>query len=280
MKKNIYRFQRDFLGEGSVRVEKKSGDTSFSAHHHEYFEIILYRKCDGKCIVNGNVYPIFGDCMFFLTPKDYHKIETSNPDGASSVILSFSENLIDADLFSHLAFYPRVWYAPTAEAIAVIEMLYENYIGRSQLRTKKIFHTLNLLLSEVAECGQVLGDGVSCISPAIARTITVVLSDISKGYTLKGLARECGLSAAYFSNLFHREMGKCFKEWLNEARIEHAKGLLLESDLSILEICYECGYNTPSQFIRMFKRATEMPPSEYRRASEGNGRACVCHRAK
>jgi AraC-like DNA-binding protein len=60
-------------------------------------------------------------------------------------------------------------------------------------------------------------------------------------------------------------MGRGFKEWLNDTRIEHAKRLLLESDLPILEICYECGYNTPSQFIRMFKRSTEVSPSEYRK---------------
>lgn len=272
LKKGIYQFQRDFLGEGSIRVEKKSGDTSFSAHRHDYFEIILYRKCNGKCIVNGAVYPIFGDCLFFLTPKDYHRIETSNPDDASSVILSFSENLIDTELFSRLAFSPRVWYAPTAEAVSVTEMLCENYGKRTPMRAKKLFYALNVLLSDVAEYGEPLGNEAPCISPAIAQAITVILSDVSQGYTLEGLARECGLSASYFSNLFRKEMGKGFKEWLNDARIEHAKGLLLESDLPILEICYECGYNTPSQFIRMFKRATEMPPSEYRRVFGGKGR--------
>jgi len=265
VRKNIYRFGRDFLGEGSIRVEKKSGDTSFAAHVHDYFEIILYRKCNGRCIVNGTVYPMFGDCLFFLTPKDYHKIEASNTSDASSVIISFSENLIDAELFSRLAFSSRVWYEPTKEVVAAIENLYESYAKRVSARSKKLFHLLNAILCDVAECGQMPGGKALGVSPAIAQAITVMLSDISQSHTLAGLAHECGLSASYFSNLFRKEMGKGFKEWLNDTRIEHAKGLLLESDLPVLEICYECGYNTPSQFIRMFKRATEMPPSEYRK---------------
>lgn len=267
----MYRFPRGFLGEGSIRVEKKSGDTSFAAHVHDYFEIILYRKCSGKCIVNGTVYPIFGDCLFFLTPKDYHKIETSNSDGAYSVILSFSESLVDAELFSRLALSPRVWYSPTDGAIAAIENLCDVYGNPLPNRSKKLFYLLNLVLCDVAEYGQTAEGETMGISPAIAHAITVMMSDISQNHTLEGLAHECGLSASYFSNLFHKEVGKRFKEWLNDARVEHAKGLLLESELSILEICYDCGYNTPSQFIRTFKKAASMPPSEYRKRGGGNG---------
>jgi AraC-like DNA-binding protein len=258
----IYQFQRDFLGSDGIRVEKKSGDTSFRAHRHDYFEIILYRNCNGKCILNGSLYPIYDDCLFFLTPKDYHKIESANPEDASSVIVSFSESMIDTELLSRLAFSPLVWYAPTEEAVAAIDALYENYTNRSSMRSKKLFFALNAVLCDVVEHGQIPSGEELCISPAIAQAITVMLSDVSQGYTLEGIARECGLSASYFSNLFHKEMGRGFKEWLNDTRIEHAKRLLLESDLPILEICYECGYNTPSQFIRMFKRSTEVSPSE------------------
>ena len=265
MHQQIYQFQRDFLGSDGIRVEKRSGDTSFRAHRHDYYEIILYRNCNGKCILNGSRYPICGDCLFFLTPKDYHKIETSNTEDASSVIISFSENLIDAELSSRLSFFPRVWNSPTGEAIRTVDCLLEDYGKRFATRTKKLFYLLNVLLCDVAEYGEGFNGSTLCLSPAIAQAITVMLSDISQTYTLQGIAGECGLSAAYFSNLFHREMGKGFKEWLNDMRIEHAKGLLLESDLPVLEICYECGYNTPSQFIRMFKRATDTSPSRYRK---------------
>ena len=265
MHQQIYQFQRDFLGNDGIRVEKRSGDTSFRAHRHDYFEIILYRNCNGKCILNGSLYPIYDDCLFFLTPKDYHKIETSNPEDASSVIISFSESLIDAELSARLAFFPRIWYQPTRGAIRTVDCLLEDYGKRFASRAKKLFYLLNALLCDVAEYGEGLNDSELCLSPAITQAITVMLSDISQDYSLQGVAHECGLSAAYFSNLFHREMGKGFKEWLNDTRTEHAKGLLLESDSPILEICYECGYNTPSQFIRMFKRATELSPSKYRK---------------
>ena len=43
-----------------------------------------------------------------------------------------------------------------------------------------------------------------------------------------------------------------------------AKSLLEEDELPIIDIGYECGFNTPSQFIRAFKKTVEKTPSEYR----------------
>ena len=215
MHQQIYQFQRDFLGSDGIRVEKRRGDTSFRAHRHDYFEIILYRNCNGKCILNGSRYPIYGDCLFFLTPKDYHKIEMSNTDEASSVILSFSENLIDAELAARLAFFSRIWNRPTREAIHTVDCLLEEYGKRFSTRAKKLFCLLNVLLCDVAEYGEGLNGSELCISPAIAQAITVMLSDMSKNYTLELLSRTCGLSASYFSTVFHKEMGKSFKAWLS-----------------------------------------------------------------
>ena len=268
MNKNIYKFPREFLEEGNIHVRKKTGDTSFAAHRHEYYEMILYQKCNGKCIINGSVYPISDNCLFLLTPKDYHKIEAQNPDDAGSFIVSFSERLIDPDLSASLAFSPRVWYSPSRETVHTIENLYNTYTKDSENRQKKLFHILNTILCDVFECGKSLSEKELCISPAIAKAITVMLSDMSKNYTLESLSRTCGLSASYFSTVFHKEMGKSFKVWLNDTRIEHAKGLLTEGDLPLLTICYECGYNTPSQFIRMFKKVTGLPPSVYRKAKK------------
>ena len=265
METNIYKFHRDLLEDGNIHVRKKSGDTSYIAHRHEYFEIILYQNCKGKCIINGAIYPITGSSLFLLTPKDYHKIESQYADDASSVIISFSENFIDSDLRAKLSFSSRVWYSPSKETVSSIEKLYSDYEGSSANRKKKLFHTLNAILCDTLDGSERIDDKNPYISPPIAKAITIVLSDMSQNYTMEALAHLCGFSASYFSNLFHKEMGELFKTWLNNTRIEHAKSLLTESTLPILEICYECGYNTPSQFIKMFKRHEGMTPSQYRK---------------
>jgi AraC-like DNA-binding protein len=68
----------------------------------------------------------------------------------------------------------------------------------------------------------------------------------------------------YFSRLFHASTGVTFKTYLSDLRIEYAKRLLEERKLPIIDVGCECGYNTPSQFVRAFKQHTGMPPSAYR----------------
>jgi AraC-like DNA-binding protein len=68
-----------------------------------------------------------------------------------------------------------------------------------------------------------------------------------------------------FCRFFKKNTGKTFIEFLNEFRITHACKLLAESDFSITDICYECGYNNFSHFNSYFKKITGKSPSEYRK---------------
>jgi transcriptional regulator GlxA family with amidase domain len=47
-------------------------------------------------------------------------------------------------------------------------------------------------------------------------------------------------------------------------RLKHARMLLLKTDESINEIAYKSGFETPSHFIRCFKKHFELPPQQFR----------------
>lgn len=261
----IYKFEKTFLLDGHIRVNRKSGDTSYFTHRHDYYEILLYRNCGGKCILNGEEYEISDNCLFLLTPNDFHKIEAKNTDISESIVVSFSESIADKELISMLAFSPRVWYAPTKLCTELMANLHDCYMRKEEQRDLKMYHILNAVLCEILEKSQKAKSEDRYISPAIGRAMSMVLTDISEDITLTKTAAACGMTPAYFSALFHKQTGKSFKQWLNSVRIEHAKRLLEENDMPILEVCYECGYNTPSQFIKMFKRETGTTPTEYRK---------------
>jgi AraC-like DNA-binding protein len=86
-------------------------------------------------------------------------------------------------------------------------------------------------------------------------------------FTLGETAEVAGLSAAHFSHLFHKITGVTFTGYVQSRRIEAAKQLLHETDRSITEVCFACGFNSLTHFNRVFRRGTGGSPSEFRRRS-------------
>jgi len=83
-------------------------------------------------------------------------------------------------------------------------------------------------------------------------------------FSLREYAAQCRVSPAYLSRVAHEATGKTITQLLQERRIEKAKKLLQETDLTILEICLAVGYNNSSYFYRLFEEAEGMSPAAYR----------------
>ncbi len=75
-----------------------------------------------------------------------------------------------------------------------------------------------------------------------------------------------GISIAHFSHVFHKETGVPFTSYVQSRRIEEAKRLLAETDKTITEICFECGFNSLTHFNRVFRRGEGCSPMQYRLA--------------
>ena len=85
------------------------------------------------------------------------------------------------------------------------------------------------------------------------------------GLSLTSVSEHIGLSSIYFCNLFHREEGISFNEYLNRERIEKARQLLADPSLKIYEVSYAVGYGNPKYFNFIFKKLVKLTPSEYRK---------------
>jgi len=85
-----------------------------------------------------------------------------------------------------------------------------------------------------------------------------------KELSLDDISRYCNISSYYFSKLFKQETGENYVEYLNRVRIENAKKMLSDSDVSIKEICYSVGFSDPNYFSRAFKKYEGVTPSEFK----------------
>jgi AraC-like DNA-binding protein len=80
-----------------------------------------------------------------------------------------------------------------------------------------------------------------------------------------GLERECGVDINYLNILFTRETGKTLYKYLTDIRMEHAKYLLEENKLTIVEIASSVGYPNGNSFTRAFGNYMRQTPTSYRK---------------
>ncbi len=93
----------------------------------------------------------------------------------------------------------------------------------------------------------------------------IINERFSQELTLDDISKELYISPQYFSRLYKQEMGVNFIEKLTAVRMENAKKLMKNSELSIKEICYLSGYSDPNYFSRLFKKYEGISPSTYQR---------------
>ena len=84
---------------------------------------------------------------------------------------------------------------------------------------------------------------------------------------IRDLAGLIGMNEQYFCRFFKKVIGRSPMEYVNEYRIKKAIHYLKESDLTVTEICLECGYNNLGNFLREFRKYTSTTPLQYRRHS-------------
>lgn len=85
---------------------------------------------------------------------------------------------------------------------------------------------------------------------------------------LQELAKQFHINSAYLGQLFRKETGRSFSEYLNEKRIEAAKGLLKRTQLKISDIALQVGFSNTDYFIDKFKQSVGVPPSVYKNANK------------
>jgi len=103
----------------------------------------------------------------------------------------------------------------------------------------------------------------------ILKAMSYIRKNFTEKITLEEVAAEVSLSPTYFSRIFKEEAGQSFKSFLNNLRITEAKNMLRETDITLIEIASQVGFEDQSYFSRVFRNIVGVSPGRYRRTAYG-----------
>lgn len=95
-----------------------------------------------------------------------------------------------------------------------------------------------------------------------------IQSDPTNTADIAGCAKSLGISQSYFQHIYTQLFGTSYQKDVIYFRTEHAKNLLLTTDLSMEQIAELCGYNSPVHFYRQFKKLAGITPASFRKANK------------
>lgn len=100
----------------------------------------------------------------------------------------------------------------------------------------------------------------------LAYVIQFIRDHLHDPLDIETLSKKACMSQTHFFRCFKTELGVSPVDFIHAERIRLAKELLRQATHSIAEVCYACGFNNLSYFNKIFKRATQLTPSEYKRS--------------
>jgi AraC-like DNA-binding protein len=254
-------------------------------HYHPQYEIMLIEKSSGTRYVGDSISTFDdGDITFigsdiphlFRNYPEYFDVKS--PKRAIATVLYISSNFVNSDLFD------------LREMIAVKKLLQDSRRGllikgeskeEISRRLKKIVQSNGpgRLIDFISLLHYIASEGEYEVLSSVGFTSTLNSHDLSRlnkvfDYLLNNFHRDISLldvckvahmSSAAFCRYFKKRTNKTLITFLNEIRIGNACKLLIENRImSISEICYECGFNNPTNFNIQFKKLKKLSPQVYR----------------
>lgn len=147
-----------------------------------------------------------------------------------------------------------------------IDLLEDAYFKTKVISKKNIrdyIELMNLIVSYVFEVeDKIVFFKYASLSDAVAKAISYIKNNYNKKIYIKDVADHTCLSKYHFEHIFKKETGLTFINYLNFYRVSQAKKHLMKN--SILNVCYDTGFNSVSNFYKIFKRYTGTSPKGYK----------------
>ena len=252
----------------------------FPLHFHEDYELNLTLNVRGKRILGNLVEDFTEKDLVITTPNVLHCYKRDDAflnTRCEVVVIQFPKELpswgiFDTDQLRDI----RNMLCQPAPGLKFSEETAEAVRERLlRLPTVEGFEGVQLFLDILHEraCAdrtqvELIGVQSSDSSFPHSRRINRIVQFVEKNYnrkiSLEDVGEQVGMSASSVSRFFKKRTRHNFWDYLNGFRIDRAAQMMIETEHTISEISYACGFNNISNFNRVFRERIGTTPSDYR----------------
>lgn len=259
----------------------KSPLFGFHWHYHPEYEICYVKRGHGTRLVGDNV-SLFeeGDLVLVGSNLPHTWISDDDFNNKSEdmevIVVQFTNDLLPTSFLKLPELYPIQKLIQASKR----GVFFENVSNIEEELTKLIeldgFARFNQLLSVLHQLGNAPQKTLLAsryhtplLSKENENRISEVFSFIHGHYTehisLTQAASLANMNETAFCRFFKKNTGVSLTTYISNLRIGHACNLLIDSDKTISEIAYDCGFNNITHFNRTFLKIKNSTPSNYRR---------------
>jgi len=285
MHKNIHREITPLAPEDSFLVfDRVKQDFDFPIHFHPEFEINFIFNGKGVRRVVGDSLEEIGDIeLVMVGPNLVHGWQMHNCKSKKihEITLQFHNDLFDGNMLERRIFKPiKDLFLRSSHGILFSEKIAQELKPRimhlSKIDSIDYFMELISILQDLANSrNQRLLSTQSANnkkfenSSQIKKVYEYIHENFNRKISLNEISELVNMSPVSFNRFIKKRTGKTFIEYTNDTRISYATRWLIETDLSISEISFKCGFNNIANFNRVFKKVKNITPSEFREEFEG-----------
>lgn len=252
---------------------------------HDFWELVYAERESLICTANGREITLNQGEILFHKPNESHSLSANGKTAPNVFILSFVCKSDSIKFFENkkLALTPRLAkfiYNILEEGKKTFDIPFSNpnlkkmellpyaTLGGEQLIKNYLEILLINLLREQTETSKgndtfLQGSELS-IKP-ITDVIAVLEQNVYDTLTINEICKKTAYSKAYLFRIFKQKTGKTIMNYFTELKINKAKQLLRENELSAREIAEKLSFSTADYFTKTFKRFTGLTPLAYKK---------------
>ena len=260
-----------------IKRSNTSCSTGVGAHVHPFNEIFYLSSGECTSFIDHNIYK-FGKGDLVIVPGGcLHKTVYTGKGIHERIVISFRQEITDwikeqigAEYLKN-CMVPGVINIPEKRRNYVDSLLdklmFENDTP-DILSTAFIKAGLVELLLFIIRCKEYEDNVIKEIdvdNRKIQEVATYIFEHYTENILLEDVADKFDMSKPFLSKRFKTATGFGFKEYIINLRIQNACRLLLETNKSITDIAFECGFNDSNYFGDSFRKIKGISPRKYRK---------------